>query len=243
MLLRCGLVSLNRASAVESGCRWGGRTGPCSLVAAGVIGPVPEYSTHGRRAGLRQARTGSRATAGRACAGKESEEPVCFLSDGRRRHGQGARGRLRAGRQERRAAVEQRCRGPAAARHDPAIKAFYERPKSAGRLPRVVPMACMRKLLTTLSAMAGTGKPRDQSLHGAWLQRRSPGAWSGFYSGYRFMIMDPCGEVDLKAFYTARSPGGNVSRCYRARSQELLQRENPLDISIKSRNILLSIGC
>lgn len=57
--------------------------------------------------------------------------------------------------------------GAAAARHDPAIKAFYERPKSAGKLPRVALMACMHKLLTTLSAMVGTGKLRDQSLHGA----------------------------------------------------------------------------
>ena len=39
--------------AVKSDCPFGGsQTGPCSLVAAGVFEPVPEYRTHGHRAGL-----------------------------------------------------------------------------------------------------------------------------------------------------------------------------------------------
>jgi len=53
-----------------------------------------------------------------------------------------------------------------ATRHNPAIKAFYERLKAAGKLPKVALVACMRKLLTTLNAMVRTGKPWAQSLHG-----------------------------------------------------------------------------
>lgn len=40
-----------------------------------------------------------------------------------------------------------------AARHNPAIKAFYDRLLAAGKLPKVALVACMRKLLTTLNAM------------------------------------------------------------------------------------------
>lgn len=40
-----------------------------------------------------------------------------------------------------------------AARHNPAIKAFYGRLLAAGKLPKVALVACMRKLLTTLNAM------------------------------------------------------------------------------------------
>lgn len=54
-----------------------------------------------------------------------------------------------------------------AARHNPAIKAFYDRLKAAGKLPKVALVACMRKLLTTLNAMVKTNKPWDESLHGA----------------------------------------------------------------------------
>lgn len=54
-----------------------------------------------------------------------------------------------------------------AARHNPAIKAFYDRLKAAGKLPKVALVACMRKLLTRLNAMVKTNKPWDQSLHGA----------------------------------------------------------------------------
>ena len=54
-----------------------------------------------------------------------------------------------------------------AVRYNPAIKAFYERLKAAGKLPKVALVACMRKLLTILNAMVRTGKPWDNSLHGA----------------------------------------------------------------------------
>lgn len=54
-----------------------------------------------------------------------------------------------------------------ATRYNPAIKAFYERLKAAGKLPKVALVACMRKLLTTLNAMVRTGKPWDPSLYGA----------------------------------------------------------------------------
>lgn len=54
-----------------------------------------------------------------------------------------------------------------ATRYNPAIKAFYERLRAAGKLPKVALIACMRKLLTTLNAMARTGKHWDKSLHSA----------------------------------------------------------------------------
>jgi len=54
-----------------------------------------------------------------------------------------------------------------ATRYNPAIKAFYERLKAAGKMPKVALVAYMRKLLTTLNAMVRTGKPWDKSLHGA----------------------------------------------------------------------------
>lgn len=54
-----------------------------------------------------------------------------------------------------------------AARHNPAIKSFYDRLKAAGKLPKVALVACMRKLLTTLNAMVKANKPWDKSLHGA----------------------------------------------------------------------------
>ena len=54
-----------------------------------------------------------------------------------------------------------------AARHNPAIKTFYNRLLEAGKLPKVALVACMRKLLTTLNAMVRTNKPWDKSLHGA----------------------------------------------------------------------------
>lgn len=55
----------------------------------------------------------------------------------------------------------------AATRYNPAIRAFYERLRAAGKLPKLALVACMRKLLTTLNAMVRTGKPWDKSLHGA----------------------------------------------------------------------------
>jgi transposase len=54
-----------------------------------------------------------------------------------------------------------------AARHNPAIKTFYDRLLTAGKLPKVALVACMRKLLTTLNAMVKTNKPWDKSLHSA----------------------------------------------------------------------------
>ncbi|MGR6796454.1 IS110 family transposase [Sphaerotilus sulfidivorans] len=54
-----------------------------------------------------------------------------------------------------------------AARHNPAIKAFYDRLKAAGKLPKVALVACMRKLVTMLNAMVKTNTPWDTSLHGA----------------------------------------------------------------------------
>lgn len=42
--------------------------------------------------------------------------------------------------------------------HNPAIRTFYERLVQAGKPPKVALTACMRKLLTTLNAMARSGK-------------------------------------------------------------------------------------
>ncbi len=41
----------------------------------------------------------------------------------------------------------------AATRFNPTIRAFYERLRAAGKLPKVALVACMRKLLTVLNAM------------------------------------------------------------------------------------------
>jgi transposase len=54
-----------------------------------------------------------------------------------------------------------------AAKHNPAICAFYQRLVAAGKLPKVALVACMRKLLTTLNAMVRTNKPWDSSPHRA----------------------------------------------------------------------------
>ncbi|MEN5267255.1 transposase [Stenotrophomonas sp. TWI587] len=54
-----------------------------------------------------------------------------------------------------------------AARHNPAIKAFYKRLLAAGKLHKVALVACMRKLLTVLNAMVRTNTPWNESLHGA----------------------------------------------------------------------------
>lgn len=48
-----------------------------------------------------------------------------------------------------------------ATRHNPAIAAFYTRLLAAGKLPKVALIACMRKLLTTLNAMARSGQTWD----------------------------------------------------------------------------------
>lgn len=47
----------------------------------------------------------------------------------------------------------------ASTRHNPTIKAYYARLKAAGKRPKVALVACMRKLLTILSAIAKTGTP------------------------------------------------------------------------------------
>jgi len=52
-----------------------------------------------------------------------------------------------------------------AARRNPAIRDFYQRLRAAGKLPKVALVACMRKLLTILNAMARSHKPWDDSLH------------------------------------------------------------------------------
>ena len=46
-----------------------------------------------------------------------------------------------------------------AARHNPAIKVFYERLVAAGKPRKVALVACMRKLLTILNAMVRTASP------------------------------------------------------------------------------------
>jgi transposase len=54
-----------------------------------------------------------------------------------------------------------------AARRNPAIRVFYQRLRAMGKLPKVALVACMRKLLTILNAMARSRQPWDQSLHRA----------------------------------------------------------------------------
>ncbi|MEW5891403.1 MAG: IS110 family transposase [Pseudomonadota bacterium] len=53
----------------------------------------------------------------------------------------------------------------AAIRFNAVIKRFYNRLVSAGKPKKVAIVACMRKLLTILNAMARTGKSWDDSLH------------------------------------------------------------------------------
>ncbi len=47
----------------------------------------------------------------------------------------------------------------AAIRHNPDIALFAQRLKAAGKLPKVVIVACMRKLLTVMNTMLKTGQP------------------------------------------------------------------------------------
>lgn len=54
-----------------------------------------------------------------------------------------------------------------AARHNPVIRAFYQRLIAAGKPKKVAIVACMRKLLIILNAMARTGTTWDESLHRA----------------------------------------------------------------------------
>lgn len=52
-----------------------------------------------------------------------------------------------------------------ATRFNVVIKRFYDRLVAAGKPKKVALVACMRKLLTILNAMAKTGKSWDESLH------------------------------------------------------------------------------
>ena len=54
-----------------------------------------------------------------------------------------------------------------AAKHNPALRAFYQRLVATGKLPKVALIACMRKLLTTLNAMVRSNKPWDSSFQHA----------------------------------------------------------------------------
>lgn len=53
-----------------------------------------------------------------------------------------------------------------AVRHNPVIKAFYERLLAAGKPKKVALVACSHKLLRILNAMARTGQPWNEQLHG-----------------------------------------------------------------------------
>jgi len=53
----------------------------------------------------------------------------------------------------------------AAIRHNPVIRAFYQRLVEAGKPKKVALVACMRKLLVILNAMVRDGKHWDMSLH------------------------------------------------------------------------------
>lgn len=52
-----------------------------------------------------------------------------------------------------------------ASRRNPAIKLFYERLITAGKLPKVALVASMRKLLTILNAMVRTQTTWNPALH------------------------------------------------------------------------------
>lgn len=54
-----------------------------------------------------------------------------------------------------------------AARHNPVIKAFYDRLVAANKPKKLALVACMRKLLIILNAMVKAHKPWDDSLHPA----------------------------------------------------------------------------
>lgn len=54
-----------------------------------------------------------------------------------------------------------------ATRHNPVIRAFYERLLAAGKLKKVALVACVRKLLTILNAMVRDGHPFDPHLNRA----------------------------------------------------------------------------
>jgi transposase len=47
----------------------------------------------------------------------------------------------------------------AASRHNPMIKAFYQKLLAAGKMKKVALVACMRKLLVILNAMVKSNTP------------------------------------------------------------------------------------
>lgn len=51
-----------------------------------------------------------------------------------------------------------------ASRHNPVIKAFYQRLLSAGKPKKLALTACMRKLLTILNAIVRSGRPWDPTM-------------------------------------------------------------------------------
>ena len=52
-----------------------------------------------------------------------------------------------------------------AVRHNPALKACYERLLAAGKRKKVALVACMRKLLTMLNAIAKHGSTWQPAMH------------------------------------------------------------------------------
>ena len=54
-----------------------------------------------------------------------------------------------------------------ASRHNPVIRAFYQRLRGKGKPPKVALTACMRKLLVILNSMARNQTHWDSSLHPA----------------------------------------------------------------------------
>jgi transposase len=46
-----------------------------------------------------------------------------------------------------------------ATKHNPVIKVFYQRPRVAGKAPKVALVACMRKLVTILNAIVTQRTP------------------------------------------------------------------------------------
>jgi transposase len=51
-----------------------------------------------------------------------------------------------------------------ATRHNPKIRAFYERRRERGKAPKLALTACRRKLLVILNAMLKTGQPWETRL-------------------------------------------------------------------------------
>lgn len=60
-------------------------------------------------------------------------------------------------------------------RHNPVLKAFYERLRPAGKAPKVALTAFMRKLLTILNAMVKRRtKGQRNFAHSSWHSRQLP---------------------------------------------------------------------